>query len=81
MDYVREDPASIPADAKSFLISTASRAALGATQPSLQWVPRSLLPGVQRPMHEAEHFHLMPTSRTVEIYLNSPIRLHESVIN
>jgi hypothetical protein len=38
-----------------FLFSTSSRLALGSTQPSIQWVPGALSPGVRRPGREADH--------------------------
>jgi hypothetical protein len=41
--------------AKNFLFSVSSRPALGPTQPPIQWVPRTLTPGVKRPGREADH--------------------------
>jgi hypothetical protein len=38
-----------------FLFTTASRTALGPTQPPIQWVPESLSLGVKRPEREADH--------------------------
>jgi hypothetical protein len=37
-----------------FLFTTASRPALGLTQPPIQWVPGALSLGVKRPGHEAD---------------------------
>jgi hypothetical protein len=39
----------------SFLLATASRTALGPTQPPIQWVPGALSLGVKRPGREADH--------------------------
>jgi hypothetical protein len=38
-----------------FLFTTASRMALGPTQPPIQWVPGALSLGVKRLGHEADH--------------------------
>jgi hypothetical protein len=38
-----------------FLFTTASRTALGPTQPPIQWVPGTLSLGVKRPGREADH--------------------------
>jgi hypothetical protein len=38
-----------------FLLTTASRPALGPTQPPVQWVQEALSLGVKRPGHEADH--------------------------
>jgi hypothetical protein len=38
-----------------FLFTTASRTALGPTQPPMQWVPGALSLGVKRPGREADH--------------------------
>jgi hypothetical protein len=40
---------------KIFLFSTASRLALGPTQPPIQWVPGTLSTGVKQLGHEADH--------------------------
>jgi hypothetical protein len=65
-----------------FLYTTATRPALGPTQPHIQWVPGTLSPGVKRQGYEADHsLHLAPRSRMVELYLHSPICLHGIVLN
>jgi hypothetical protein len=48
-----------------FLFSTASRPALGPTQPPIKWVPGALSSGIKRPGREADHLPplLMPRSR------------------
>jgi hypothetical protein len=38
-----------------FLFTTASRPALGPTQPPIQWVLRALSPGVNRSARDANH--------------------------
>jgi hypothetical protein len=38
-----------------FLFTTASRTALGPTQPHIQWVPGALSMGVKRPVRESDH--------------------------
>jgi hypothetical protein len=57
-----------------FLFATASRTALGSTQPPIQWVRGALSLGVKRLGREADH---QPPSRAevkewVELYLHSP---------
>jgi hypothetical protein len=44
-----------------FLYSTASRLAMGPTQPPIQWVPGAFSPGIKRSGREADH---SPPSRT-----------------
>jgi hypothetical protein len=57
-----------------FLYTTASRTALGPTQPRIQWVSGALSLGVKRPGREADHSP--PSSaevkECVELYLHSP---------
>jgi hypothetical protein len=38
-----------------FLFTTASRTALGPTQPPIQWIPGALSLGIKRPGREADH--------------------------
>jgi hypothetical protein len=44
-----------PTGAGIFLFTTASRTALGPTQPPIQWLPGALSLGVKRPGREADH--------------------------
>jgi hypothetical protein len=57
-----------------FLFTTASRTALGPTQPPIQWVPRVLSLGVKQPGREADHS--LPSSaevkECVELYPHYP---------
>jgi hypothetical protein len=53
-----------PAGLGIFLFTTASRTALGFTQPPIQWVPGVLSLGVKRPGREADHSH--PSSAEVK---------------
>jgi hypothetical protein len=57
-----------------FLFTTASRTALGPTQPPIQWVPGALSLGVKRPGRGSDHSP--PSSaevkECVELYLHSP---------
>jgi hypothetical protein len=57
-----------------FLFTTASRLALGPTQPPIQWIRGALSLGVRRPGREADHS--TPSSaevkECVELYLHSP---------
>jgi hypothetical protein len=45
----------VPVRSKNFLFSKSSRPALGSTKSPIQWVPRSLSPGVKRQGREADH--------------------------
>jgi hypothetical protein len=66
-----------------FLFTTASRPALGPTQPPIQWVPEALSLGVKRSGREADH---SPSSgaevKNAWSYTStSPIRLHGVVLS
>jgi hypothetical protein len=86
--YGLDDPVSgvrFPAGLGIFLFTTASRTALGPTQPPIQWVPGAISLGVKRPGREADH---SPSSSAevkneecVELYLHSPIRLDGVVLS
>jgi hypothetical protein len=72
-----------PAELGIFLFTTASRTALGTSQPPIQWVPENLYLGVKRPGLEADH---SPPSgaefkECVDLYLRSSIRLHGMVLS
>jgi hypothetical protein len=66
-----------------FFPTSASRPALGPTQPPMQWVPGALSLGVKRPGREADHSH--PFSAKVKnawSYTSTPpIRLHGVVLS
>jgi hypothetical protein len=61
-----------------FLFTTASRPALGPTQPPIRWVPGALSLGIKRPGREADHSP--PSSTEVKhawSYTSTPpIRFH-----
>jgi hypothetical protein len=56
-DYGLDDRGSIHSrDRRFFFLVSASRPALGSTQPPVQWVPESLSPGGEaRPGRDADH--------------------------
>jgi hypothetical protein len=66
-----------------FLFTTASRTALGSTQPLVQWVPGALSLGVKRPGREADHS--TPSSAEVRNafnYTSTPaVRFHGVVLS
>jgi hypothetical protein len=66
-----------------FLFTTASTTALGATQRPIQWVPGGLSLGVKRSGHEPDHSppSSVEVNECVELYLQSPIRLHVVLIS
>jgi hypothetical protein len=65
-----------------FLFSTASRPALGPTQPPMKCVPGAHSVGVKRPAHEVDH--LPPSSAEVKnpwSYTSTPIHLRRDNFN
>jgi hypothetical protein len=66
-----------------FLFTTASRTALGPTQPPIQWVPGTISLGIKR--REREAHNSPPTNAEVkngESYTSTPlIRLHGVVLS
>jgi hypothetical protein len=66
-----------------FLFITASRTALGPTQPLIQWIPGAVSLGVKLQVREADHSP--PSSAKVieciELYFHSPILLHGVVFS
>jgi hypothetical protein len=66
-----------------FLLTTASRTALGPTQLPIQWVTGALSLGVKRLGHEADHSLLSTGKMKNEWSYTSPppIRLHGVVLN
>jgi hypothetical protein len=73
----------VPAGARNFLFTTASRPALGPIHPPTQWVPGALSLGVKRPVREADH----STTSSAEVKNSSshtstpPIRFHGVVLS
>jgi hypothetical protein len=69
IDWLRAGPGMV----KNFLFSTSSRAALGSTQPPIEWVPGALFPGESFPGREADYSP--PTSAEVKkmwLYISTP---------
>jgi hypothetical protein len=68
---------------EKFWIATATRTALGLTQPPIQFVSGALSLEVKRPGSRADHSP--PSSaevkECVELYLHSPIRLNGLVLS
>jgi hypothetical protein len=72
----------VVARTRDFLFYTAPRPALGPRQPPIQWVPRALSPGERgRIVKLTTHIYLVPRSGIIKLYLHSPIRLHDVVLN
>jgi hypothetical protein len=58
---------------KIFLVSAASRTALGTTKPPIQWATGALI--TTRVVKLITHLFLVHRSRMVELYLHALIRL------
>jgi len=64
-----------------FLFTTASRLALGPTQPLIQWVPGTLSLGVKQPGREAAYSPLSSEVKNAWNHTSTPlIRLHGVVL-
>jgi hypothetical protein len=59
---------------------TAFRLAMGSTQPPIQWVLGALSLRVKRLGREADHSHLVPTSRNEWSYTSTPTIPFNSVV-
>jgi hypothetical protein len=66
---------SSPSRVSNFLF-TSSKLALGSIQPPIQWVPGTPSPGVKRSGHEAAKVR-----KKVDLYIHSPICIHDVVLN
>jgi hypothetical protein len=66
-----------------FLFTTASRTALGPTQPLIQWVQGAISLGVKRPGREADHsLRYSAEVKNAWSYTSTPpIRLHDVVLS
>jgi hypothetical protein len=64
-----------------FLLSTASKPALGPTQPPIQWVLGALSLGVKRPGHEANHSPPSTEVKNVWRYTSTLICFHDVVLS
>jgi len=68
---------------KFTFFTTASRPAMGPTQPHIQWVPVALSLGVKWPGHEADHSP-PPSAEVKNAWIctsTPPIRLHGVVLS
>jgi hypothetical protein len=72
---------SIPGRGTIVFFSAVSRQGLGPTQPPIKWVPRALSWAAKLPRREVGHLFLVPRSRMMELYLQSPVCLHCVMLN
>jgi hypothetical protein len=72
MGYRLDGLGLIPGRARFFSCPQHPDRLWGSTQPSIQWAPGALSPGVKWQGREADHLHLVLRSRMVELYLHSP---------
>jgi hypothetical protein len=82
-DNINMDQFPAGAMMEHFTFATASRPALGPTQPPIQWVPGALSHGLKRPWREADHSR--PSSAEVKnawSYTTTlPIHLYGAVLS
>jgi hypothetical protein len=71
-----DDRGSIPVRGKVFLLSTASKPAVGPTEPPIQWTPEALSLGIKQPGGEAGH---SPCNAEVKNGAAIPPLLHMSL--
>jgi hypothetical protein len=58
-----------------------SRPALRPTQPLKQWIVEAVSSGIKWQGREPDHLHQVARFRMVELYLYSPVQLHDVIIN
>jgi hypothetical protein len=80
-DYKLDDRDSIPDRGRIFPLASASRPAMGPTQPPIQWVLGLLPPGVKRGrgVTLSTHLHLVPRSRISRSHTSSPPKRYHGV--
>jgi hypothetical protein len=81
MGYGLDSRGSIPGMGKIFLFSTASRLALGLTQPPIEWVPGVIFLGIKRVGREGDHSPSSAEIKNGGAIPSLPIRLYGTVLN